>query len=222
MAPHSNSLVDAPLRIWLVDDDSRFSEMLSLILNDVPDIICDAAFEDCESALRRLSQNADGGLPGLVLMDVNLPGMNGLSCTAQIHARLPEVPILMLTIRDDADTIYAALRAGASGYLVKESPIDQIVAAIREARSGGMLMPGPVARKMLSFFAQASSSDYGLSIREMQVLEKMVEGLSQKEIASALFVSLSTVNTHIQNIYAKLHVHSSSAAVAKALKERII
>jgi DNA-binding NarL/FixJ family response regulator len=129
----------------------------------------------------------------------------------------------MLTIRDDAETIYAALRAGASGYLIKNDQVDQIVAAIREAAQGGTLMPAPVARKVLGFFQQQESKpDYGLTEREMEVLQEMTEGYVQKEIADRLFISPSTVNTHIQHIYEKLHVHSGIEAVAKALRERLV
>ena len=157
-------------------------------------------------------------------MDINLPRLDGIACTARIKAQWPDVPVLMLTIRDDADTIFEAFRAGASGYLLKNAPIEKIIAAIREALEGGMLMPAPVARKVMGFFeAKAPAApSYGLSEREREVLEQMVAGCTQKEISARLYISPSTVNNHIQRIYQKLHVHSSSAAVAKALRERLI
>ncbi|HYG68989.1 MAG TPA: response regulator transcription factor [Anaeromyxobacteraceae bacterium] len=140
---------------------------------------------------------------------------------AALKARLPGTRIVMLTIRDEADVISAALGAGASGYLTKDAAVDEIAAAVEAARGGGMLMPGPVARKVLGFFeGLRPASDYGLTERD--VLREMVEGYAQKEIAERLFVSPSTVDSHVQHIYEKLHVHSSSAAVAKAVRERLL
>jgi DNA-binding NarL/FixJ family response regulator len=159
----------------------------------------------------------------VLLLDVNLPGMSGLDGLGALKARLPAARVVMLTIRDDAETIYAALGAGASGYLLKNADPDQLAAAVEAARNGGMLMPGPVARKVLAAFeGPTPTPDYGLTDRERDVLREMVQGHTQKEIAERLFVSPSTVNTHVQHIYEKLHVHSGSAAVAKAVRERLV
>ena len=214
-----------PARVWVVEDEPDYLYTMALLLESTPGMCCAGRFSSGEAALSELESKGVDAYPEVVLMDVNMPGLGGIASTERLKALLPEVPIVMLTIRDDAETIFEAFRAGASGYLLKDSPIDTITAAIREALGGGMLMPAPVARKVQAFFSERGGpapADYGLSPREREVLEKMVEGLSQKEIAAQLFICVSTVNVHVQHIYEKLHVHSSSAAVAKAVRERLV
>ncbi len=216
----------APLTAWLVEDDEEFRQALQASLE--PELRVPHTFGSVEDALAwadlHRTRPPEGGWPDVLLLDVNLPGRSGLDALGTLKARLPDTRILMLTIRDDAETIYTALGAGASGFLVKSAPATEIAAAVREAADGGMLITGPVARKVRAFFERqaASGGDYGLSERERDVLDEMGQGRSQREIAQRLFVSQSTVNTHIQHIYEKLHVHSASAAVAKALRERLI
>ena len=224
-------------RVWLVEDEPAFRETLAYLVEHAAGMRCARTFDRAEDALTALTDGATDGAadgeagPDLLLLDVNLPGRSGIELAAEAKALCPEARVVMLTIRDDADTIFAALRAGASGYLLKNSPIDAIIAGLQEALAGGMLMPAPVARKVLGFFADApglgrpaggSAGDYGLTDREGEVLSLMVEGLIQKEIADRLSVSPSTVNGHVQRIYGKLHVRSGRAAVAKALRERLI
>lgn len=212
-----------PVRVWVVEDEPHYRETLASLVERVDGLGGARAFADAEGALDALEAAGPGERPGLVLMDVNLPGMTGIEATARLKARLPEARVVVLTIRDEAATIFAALRAGASGYLLKGEPIDRILAAIREALAGGVMLPAPVAREVLDFFAaQPAAEDYGLSERERDVLERMVAGLPQKEIAEVLFVSPATVNKHVQRVYEKLHVHSASAAVAKAVRERLV
>lgn len=209
--------------VWVVEDEPHYRESLLALVDRIEGLDCPRAFADAEAALEALEAAEPEERPGLVLMDVNLPGMSGIEATARLKARLPEVRVVVLTIRDEPATIFAALRAGASGYLLKGEPIGRIVAALREALAGGMLMPAPVAQEVLGFFARRPSADaYGLSEREREVLERMVEGLTQKEIAETLFISASTVNKHVQRVYEKLHVRSASAAVAKAVQERLV
>ena len=211
------------VRAWIVEDEAQFRESLAFLVGRVDGLNADRTFADAEAALAALEAAGPGERPGLVLMDVNLPGMSGVEATARVRALAPEARVVVLTVRDEAATIFAALRAGASGYLLKGEPIDRILAAIREALAGGVMLPAPVAREVLGFFAaQPSAADYGLSERERAVLELMVEGLAQKEIAGALFVTTSTVNKHVQRVYEKLHVHTAPAAVAKAIRERLV
>lgn len=217
----------ADITVWIIEDDSAYLQTLAYLVDHTSGMTCGAVFDSCEAVLERMEAHEGRArawdLPDVLLLDVNLPGVNGIEGIGQIKAHLPEVRVVMLTIRDDADTIYAAFRAGASGYLVKNAQVDQIIAAIREASQGGTLMPAPVARKVLGFFQQQESKpDYGLTDRELEVLQEMTEGYVQKEIADRLFISPSTVNTHIQHIYEKLHVHSGIEAVAKALRERLL
>lgn len=222
--------VTAPLdaRVWLVEDEPAFRETLAYLVEHAAGMRCARTFDRAEDALAALTDgNADGTAdedgPDLLLLDVNLPGRSGIELAAEAKALCPEARVVMLTIRDDAETIFAALRAGASGYLLKNSPIDEIITGLQEALAGGMLMPAPVARKVLGFFAGAPGpADYGLTEREGEVLGLMVEGLIQKEIADRLCVSPSTVNGHVQRIYGKLHVRSGRAAVVKALRERLV
>lgn len=219
-------------RVWLVEDEPVLRQTLAYLVEHAAGMRCVRTFDRAEAALEALTDGATDGAanedsPDLLLLDVNLPGRSGIELAAEAKALCPEVRVVMLTIRDDADTIFAALRAGASGYLLKNSPIDEIITGLQEALAGGMLMPAPVARKVLGFFASAAgpggpAADYGLTEREGEVLGLMVEGLIQKEIADRLCVSPSTVNGHVQRIYGKLHVRSGRAAVAKALRERLI
>lgn len=212
----------ADVSIWVVEDDDEYRSTIAALLNQVSGMTCTRAFSSAETVLKDGMRASE--VPDVVLMDHNLPGISGTECTARLKAAHPDVAVLMLTIRDDADTIFEALRAGASGYLLKNAPIDKIITAIREARDGGMLMPGTVARKVLGFFANADrpTSDYGLTDRERDVLQRMVEGLTQAETAAELFISPATVNNHVQRIYRKLHVNSGNAAVAKAVRERLV
>lgn len=220
---HSTTASDIPIRVWLVEDETTYRETFAFLVDHASGMCCARTFADGEAACDALEATPVPDRPDVVLMDINLPGLSGIECTAQLKAHTPEVQVVMLTVYDDEEMIFDALRAGASGYLLKNAPVDRIIAAIREARNGGMLMAAPIARKVLGFFEQTPArSDYGLTARELEVLQQMVDGLTQKEIADRLFLSPSTVNGHVQHIYEKLHVHSGNAAVAKALRERLV
>ena len=222
--------------VWIVEDDAGYREAVAELLAEHVHAV--ETYGSVEAALARadaFSARASGvrangasgapeaGWPEVVFLDVNLPGLSGIEGLAEIKSRLSAAAIVMLTIRDDAETIYAALGAGASGYLLKSASPDELLGALREARAGGMLMQRQVARLVLAAFeAPAPAPDYGLTPRETEVLREMVEGHTQPQIAERLFVSLSTVNSHVQRIYEKLHVHNGSAAVAKAVRERLV
>ena len=162
-------------------------------------------------------------MPDVVLLDVELPGLNGLEAVKRIKSISPSTRVIMLTVFDDHDKIFKAICAGASGYLLKTSPVEKIIESIREAQDGGAPMTPRVARSVLDMFMRTSSphEDYGLTTREQSILELMTKGLIKKEIADRLSVSYHTVDTHLRNIYAKLHVHTRTGAVSKALKERL-
>ncbi len=215
------------IKVWVIEDDTAYRETLAHLLEHTPDMQCTQVFPDCEDALAWLSADPalirEIGLPNVVLLDINMPGINGLECLNLLKTRMPLAKIIMLTIRDEAETIYEAFRSGASGYLLKNAGVDRILTAVRETHLGGTLMPKGVARKVLAYFQEnVSTPDYGLTDREKEVLQSMAEGLSQKMIADKLFVSRHTVNTHIQHIYVKLHVHSGIEAVAKAFREGLL
>ena len=213
----------SPITVWIVEDDEQYRQPLAFLLNHSADMRCAKTFVDCEAALKQAKNLKEQDVPDIILLDINLPGLSGIEGIGQLKALLPQVGIVMLTIIDDADTIFEALRAGASGYLLKNASVDQITTAIREARQGGTLMPAPVASKVFSFFTQPPpQTDYGLTSREKEVLQEMSQGYTKSEIAERLYVSRHTVNAHIRNIYEKLHVHSGIEAVAKAIRERLI
>ena len=216
------------ITVWVIEDKAESRQTLSFIIEGTSDLRLGKSFENCEDAIDVIKQYKGRAKPefwpDVILLDVNLPGINGLEGIAILKSSIPNAQIIMLTVRDDADTIYQALKEGASGYLVKGTDIEDIISAIREGAKGGMLIPSPVARKMLHFFQKntVSVSQYGLTEREIDVLKQMTEGLSQKEIATALYITSSTVNSHIQNVYKKLHVNCAPAAVAKAIREGLI
>lgn len=205
--------------VWIVEDDDGYRDALTAALASS----VTQAFESVEDAAAWAAVMGAGTSPDVVLLDVNLPGASGIEGLATLKTALPSARFVMLTIRDDAETVYAALRAGASGYLLKSAGADAIAAAVEAARDGGMLMPPPVARLVLALFApEPATPDYGLSPREREVLSEMTGGHPQRAIAERLGVTPSTVNSHVQKIYEKLHVCSASAAVAKALRERLV
>lgn len=216
--------VSLPL-VWIIEDDPGYRAAVAEALQECAQV--GRLFGSVEEALDWLHflphASAGRNLPDVVLLDVNLPGMSGIEGVGALKERSPASRVVMLTIRDDAETVYAALGAGASGYLLKSADPDQLIAAVEAAYRGGMLMPGSVARLVLARFDQRDvGQDYQLSAREMDVLREMTHGHTQKTIAAHLNISPSTVNTHVQNIYEKLHVHTASAAVAKAIRERLL
>jgi DNA-binding NarL/FixJ family response regulator len=155
------------------------------------------------------------------MLDVELPGMNGIEAVRRIKAVSPSTRIIMLTAFDSHEKIFKAICAGATGYLLKTSSAEKIVESIHEVHAGGAPMTPQVARSVLDMFARLSvpQHDYGLTVRERRILELMIQGLIKKEIAAELSLSYHTVDTHLRNIYAKLQVHTRTGAVAKALKE---
>ncbi|MFQ5571191.1 MAG: response regulator transcription factor [Rhodothermales bacterium] len=220
--PNSHS-PDSRISIWLVEDDSRYRQTIAYLLNHTTGFRCDHVFFTFEELQDLLEGEKPWDPPAVVLLDIGLPGRDGIEGARYLKTRLPEVPILMLTGKDEPEIIFEALKAGASGYLLKETHLDEAIAAIRAAVRGGTLLPEPVASKVLQFFSEEPpQTNYGLTQRETQVLCLMSTGLAQKQIADALSISPHTVDNHVRHIYEKLHVRSGLEAVAKALKERLI
>jgi len=206
------------IKVAIVEDDARVRASLEEILRRGPGCRCVGAFPDAETALRELPALA----PQVVLMDINLPGMDGVEAVRQLAVRLPKAQILMLTVYDDADSIFHSLAAGASGYLLKPVRAAQLLAAVGDVCNGGVPMTSVIARKVVQSFkkpAPAGNPDAEhLSPKELEVLEHLARGLSYKETAEALAISYATVRTHIERIYRKLHVRSRGEAVARYLK----
>ena len=194
--------------------------MLARAINRAAALRCAHTFSTCEQALAAQDREP---LPNVILLDVGLPGMNGIQGIREIKKRAPSVQALMLTVYDDHLKVFDAICAGASGYLLKTDDDQAIVDAIQEVLHGGAPMNPRVARLVLGMFtnlAVAPKNDYGLSTREKEILELIVKGLLKKEIADQLGRSYHTVDNHLRSIYEKLNVHSRSGAVAKALNER--
>lgn len=215
--------VTSRVNTWIVEDNALFrGELISLIASS-EDIYCSQDFCEVEQLEAFIESVEASNLPDVILMDINLPGKNGIEGTHAIKAYYPELSIVILTLHEKAEMIYDALRAGANGYLLKSMAFEETLTAIRLAARGGMMIPPAVAQKVWMYFNELSHNDsYNLTPRELEVLKKMCDGLTQKEIGNALFISENTVGQHVKMIYQKLHVHTRTGAVAKALRERLV
>ncbi len=202
--------------VSIVEDDDEIRESLSLLINGTPGFECTHNYEDAESAIEGISKE----LPDVVLMDIGLPGMSGIECIKKLKSIFPKLDILMLTIHDSDKSVFDALCAGATGYLLKDTPPSRILSAIEEIHNGGAPMSTQIARMVVGSFKIQPSPK--LTDRESEVLSHLVDGKSYKMIADDLFISEETVRRHIKNIYKKLEVHSKSEAVAKAIKEKLV
>lgn len=209
------------IHIWLVEDNLRYRKSLAGLINGTEGMQCLHAFGSCEDALEILLKEIS---PEVILLDIGLPGISGIQGIEKFKLLSPSTLILILTIYDDNDKVFDALCAGASGYLLKDSSPEKIIDSIREVLSGGAPMNMKIAHKVLELFSQfkKKKSDYGLTDREKEILQHIVAGLTKQQVADKLFLSFHTVNTHLKNIYTKLHVNSVSGVVSKVYKENIL
>ena len=207
--------------VWVVEDNERFRTSIAELIDETPELTCAFAAGSCEEALARLEQEA---APDVLLMDIGLPGLNGIEGIQRVKSIAPSIPVVMLTVFDDSDRIFQAICAGASGYLLKSAPPDDIIRSLKDFLTGGAPINAQIARKVLDMFAEfaAPRGNYPITDAEKEILQRLIEGNPKKQIAHELGVSFHTVDTHLRNIYMKLHVHSRSEAVAKALKERLL
>lgn len=212
---------NATISVWLVEDDPMYRETLVDLISQADGLRVIQAFGSSNEAVSALSEEF---APEVVLMDIGLPGMSGTEGARRLQELAPATQVVMLTVHEDDHAVFSAICAGASGYLLKNATAVQIVSAIREVHRGGIAFTPPVARKVLRLFQEFAASDeqYGLTVREKQILQLMEAGHTRVRIAEELHLSAHTVDTHIANIYAKLHVHSGIEAVAKAIRERLI
>jgi DNA-binding NarL/FixJ family response regulator len=204
------------IKVSIIEDDNWIRENLADRIRQTEGFTCAGSYRTGEEAVAHLPAQA----PDVVLMDINLPKMNGIECVRQLKALIPSAQILMLTVYEDSDKIFHSLLAGASGYLLKRTPQAEILEAIADVYRGNSPMTGHIARKVVQYFNQRGGVDTEvekLSPREREVLDHLARGIPYKEIASALAVSIDTVRVHIKGIYGKLHVHSRGEAVAKYL-----
>ena len=210
------------IRVAIFEDNKLVRDALEAILNGTPGYTCCGVFADGNNWERNIKSNH----PDVVLMDIEMPGLNGIEVTEHINDTFPDIKILIQTVFNDSDKIFQALCAGASGYILKNDPPHKYLEAINEVYSGGAPISPAVAKKMLGFFSNKNvilvspgSTDYLLSEREKEILQQMVEGHNYKFIAERSFISYETVRTHVKHIYKKLHVASRSEAIQKAVQQ---
>ncbi|MDP4262820.1 MAG: response regulator transcription factor [Bacteroidota bacterium] len=208
-------------RILIYEDNNDFREALVQLINTSENFECAGDYRNCNDILKHITDSR----PAVVLMDIDMPDMNGIEGVRQVRGVDRDIKIIMLTVFDDNKNVINAICAGASGYLLKKNCLNKLFDAIREVLEGGAPMSATIARMVLEFVAAGSpvaTEQYNLTAREKTVLAYLVKGYSYKMIASPMDISIETVKTHIRNIYEKLQVHNQSEAVAKALKNRII
>ena len=211
-----------PISLWLVEDNDSFRTSLARALEKTGDFRCAGSYSNCESALS--AARAGATAPQVILLDVGLPGMDGIAGLRLFREASPSTALIILTVFEDDDKIFRAICAGASGYLLKTAPVKEIAAAIRDTLDGGSPMNSRIARRVLAMFSKLApeQKDYGLTVREKDILQHMIAGPIKKEIADRMSLSVHTVNTHMRHIYEKLHVTTGTGAVAKALQERLL
>jgi DNA-binding NarL/FixJ family response regulator len=200
--------------VAIVEDDASIRQILTEWINRAEGFRCHTVHDSAESALAKLPE----AQPRIVLVDINLPGQSGIECVRRLKPTMPDTQFVMLTVYEDTGHIFDALKAGASGYLLKRTPREELITALQQVQEGGSPMTSYIARKVVQSFYQTPAERLqteGLSPREREVLELLARGYFYKEITEALHISMSTVNTHVRRIYEKLHVHSRAQAVAK-------
>jgi len=208
-----------PISVAIIEDNQETRDNLVALLNSDPRVRCLQTYPNGEEALRRLPAEA----PDVVLVDIRLPGMSGIECVAALKQQLPDLQILMLTTYEETDLIFDSLRAGASGYLLKETPTEELIHAIEQVRAGGAPMSMQIARRIVDHYQKIPrpvSEVERLSPREQEILGLLAKGYLYKEIVDQLGISLGTVRTHLKRIYEKLHVQTRTEATAKFLSRK--
>jgi DNA-binding NarL/FixJ family response regulator len=205
-----------PIKVAIVEDNADMRESVALLLNQAPGLRCVGVYASAEAAVRDMPLQK----PNVALVDIHLPGMNGIECVARVKAQLPQLQVLMLTRYEQSDMIFDSIRAGASGYLLKHTPAAELIQAVEQVHAGGAPMTMQIARKVISHFQQIPPSASGggnLTPREQEVLALLARGYLYKEISSRLEISINTLRNHLRSIYDKLHVHSRTEATVKYL-----
>ncbi len=211
------------IQVAIFEDNKHLRETFALLLNHADGFCCTGAWRDCKNLLANLEATPCD----VVLMDIEMPGMNGIEATRLIKQNMPEILVLIQTVFFEDDYIFDAICAGASGYILKSTTPDGYLQAIRDVHSGGSPMTPGIARRVLELFKHnlrpaENHAEYNLTAQEKKVLQLLVAGKSYKLIAAELFVAIDTIKTHVRNIYSKLHVHSGTEAVSKAIRDRIV
>jgi DNA-binding NarL/FixJ family response regulator len=216
----TNGALPSVIKVAIVEDQRKFREAVALLIDGTEGFNCSGSYRSMEEALEKIADD----LPHVVLMDIGLPGMNGIEGTRLLKERFPEMVLLAHTVYEDDDRIFDALCAGASGYLLKKTPPVRLLESLREAAQGGAPMTPEVASRVVKMFREHRPPDrsYELSPHELRLLKLLIEGHNYKTAAAELSVTTHTISFHLQKIYEKLHVHSKTEAVAKALQDRLL
>ncbi|HWI59294.1 MAG TPA: response regulator transcription factor [Bacillota bacterium] len=212
----TSAVATMPIQVAIVEDDEEIRANLTHRIGEQSGFRLLGSYGDAETALAELPRHT----PDVVLMDINLPGMDGVECVRQLKPKIPRAQFIMLTVYEDSNRLFKSLTAGASGYLLKRTPPAKLLAAIREAYEGGSPMTPQIARKVVQHFQQVPESApelQKLTPRETEVLNQLAKGFRYKEIVDNLGISSGTLHSYIRSIYDKLHVHSRTEAVVKFL-----
>ena len=227
-APRDSSLHAEPIRTMIVDDHALFRRGLEMVLDEEPDIELVGQASDGTEAVEKAAES----LPDVVLMDIRMPRSNGIEACRAMKEAAPSAKIVILTISDEEEDLFEAIRAGASGYLLKDIPLDEVADTVRAVHGGQSLINPSMAGKLLTEFAALARRDDEeraqelpaprLTEREMQVLKLVARGMNNRDIAKELFISENTVKNHVRNILEKLQIHSRMEAVMVAVREKLI
>lgn len=204
------------ISVSIVDDEKKLCKSIATFLNGSAGFRCLSIYGSAEAALKHLPTDN----PDVVLMDINMSGMDGIECVKQLKILAPQIQIMMLTVYEDTEKIFKALAAGATGYLLKRLEPEELLQAVRDVHSGGSPMSNSIARKVVASFQEANVAGENknlLTSREQAVLDCLAQGLAYKQIGDQLNISINTIRTHLRHIYEKLHVQSRTEAVAKYL-----
>ncbi|HEX5219788.1 MAG TPA: response regulator transcription factor [Verrucomicrobiae bacterium] len=205
------------IKVSIVDDDDGIRSSLASLIRRAPSLKLMGDYADAETALKELPRKE----PDVVLMDINLPGMNGVECVRQLKSALPKLQVLMLTVYEDSDSLFKSFRAGASGYLLKRTASARLLEAIKDVHEGGSPMTPQLARRVVQFFSAPVQEDSPLSKLtpgEREFLDQLANGYTYKEIADRMKITIDTVRSYVRTVYEKLHVHSRTEAVVKYLR----
>ena len=211
------------IRVTIFEDNKHLRETFQFLLSNAESVTCTGAYPDCSDLLESLAENPCD----VVLMDIEMPGMNGIDATKLVKQHFPDIHILIQTVFHEDEYIFNAICAGASGYILKSTTPDGYLQAIKDVQAGGSPMTPGIARRVLELFKTilqpaSPAKDYNLTTQEKKVLQLLVTGKSYKMIAAELFLATDTVKSHVGKIYEKLHVHSGTEAVSKAIRDKIV
>ncbi len=206
-----------PIKVAIVEDDEGIRTSLAALVRRASALRWAGDYPDAETALKEIPRKP----PDVVLMDINLPGINGVECVRQLKTAVPEVQFLMLTVYEDSDSLFNSLKAGASGYLLKRTASARLLEAIRDVHAGGSPMTPQLARRVVQFFSKTTAGESPvarLTAGEKDFLDQLANGYAYKEIADRMKISIDTVRSYVRTVYEKLHVHSRTEAVVKYLR----